>query len=393
MKNEFSSFISNYIENLKNVNDKAKANYFMDYLRAYLKANMGEETLENPDVFSVLDKDFLLDSIESYINEKQPVKGVAKDYKRTITDLCKEVCKKNEIKNDFLESASEQDDFNGITKEWFAHLKKSESRECMSSEEVEILDEAIRAFFDTENLESKINYSIEKINSRPNHYGWLVSAIALKLIQKFGLDNGTIANLKITDLNMEDRILGANGFKLPISEGLYSNFELYLKSRILVIKTQNTETDTLFVKRTGKPYCDINGNPDSGQLFLLMDSTLNHTSTTGLRYRTIIELVSKGANINLLFQLTGVTKEKIVEICIEDKADEDESSLENIFRGVKNPYILEKKKPRKGQLQCPYCGSYNDASSENWILIQVAGEEKKYLACRECRGLDGKVRY
>lgn len=119
-----------------------------------------------------------------------------------------------------------------------------------------------------------------------------------------------------------------------------------------------------------------------------MQETLEHREVTGLRYRTIIELVSKGANIHLLFQLTGVKPDKIAELCIEDK-----TSLENIFRGISNSYTLKQRKSKKGQLQCPYCGNYKDASSENWILIQVIGDDKKYLACRECRGIDGKYRY
>lgn len=366
-KSEFQNYVESYIAHLKNVNDKAKANFFVEYLQLY----MGKKALESPDVFDVLDKDFLLDSIDAYVKEKQPVKGVAEDYRRTILVLCKEICKKYIIENDFLESASEQTEFNEITKEWFEHLKKSESRECMSSEEAEILDEAIRDFFSSENLEHNINYSIDHTTSRPNHYGWLVSAIVLKLIQKFGLDNGTIANLKITDLNMEDRILYANGFKLPMSEVLFSYLKLYLQSRNLVIKKHNNQTNILFVKRNGTPYCDINGRPHSG-LFLILDSLFNHTSTAGLRYRRIIELVSKGANINLLCQLTGVDKETIVDICVDDKAN-----LENLFNTEKVLHYFDQRPTKIGQIQCPYCGTFNEASSENWILIQIEGDSKK----------------
>lgn len=355
-KSGFKLYIKNYIESLGNLNDKAKANFFIGNLKDY----MGKEALNNPDVFSVLDQEFLLDSIEMYIKEKHPVKGVAEDYRRTIISLCEAVCQRYGVKNSFLESAVEQKKFNEITKEWFENLKQSESRECISSKDSEILEEAIRSFFNTDELEEKIQYSIENIHTKPNYYGWMVSAIALKLIQNFGLDNGTIVNLKVSDLNMENRTIDANGFKLPISEELLSCFELYMKRRNLIVQSKNETTDFLFVKRNGASYCDINQRPDCGQLFLIMDSTLHHTTTTGLRYRRIIELVSKGANINLLFQLTGVKREKIAEICVEDK-----TSLERLLGDTSNNYIYGQKKFKKGLIRCPFCGNYKDASSDN----------------------------
>lgn len=384
MKIEFSSFISNYIENLKKFNDKPKANFFLDYLRS----TYGRKSLETSDAFGAIDKDILLDSIEAYINEKWPAKGVAEDYRRTIIELCEAVCKEYEIGNAFLESASEQEEFYETTREWFEHLKQSESRECMSSEEVEKLDEAIRLFFNTANLEEHIRKSIENKRIQNDYYRQLVSAISVKLVQKYGLANASIPDLKITDLNFEERILVVNGFKLHLGDELISYFELYLKSRALVVKNTDSKTDKLLITKDGKPYLNKNGYSQNDKLFALMQDTLGHKEATGLQYRTIIELVSRGANINLLSQLTGVKKETIADICVEDKA-----TLENIFADVHNPHIFGQRKAKKGQLQCPYCGSYSDASSENWILIQVAGEEKKYLACRECRGLDGKVRY
>ena len=38
------------------------------------------------------------------------------------------------------------------------------------------------------------------------------------------------------------------------------------------------------------------------------------------------------------------------------------------------------------KLRCPYCGRYVEGASDNWTLIQPNGDEKKYLACRECGG-------
>lgn len=384
MKTKLGDFLSNYTENLKKIMDKPKANFFLEYL----KSTYGRKSLETPAAFGAIDKEVLLNSIEVYINEKWPVKGVAEDYRRTIIELCETVCKEYEIDNAFLESASEQKDFYEITKDWFDHLKQSESRVCMSSEDVEKLDEAIRLFFNTENLENQIRKSIENKKIQNNYYRQLVSTISVKLVQKYALANATIPNLKITDLSMEGRTLIVNEFKLHLDDELIQCLELYLKSREWVVKATDSKTDKLFITKDGAPYLNKNGYSQNDKLFALMQDTLGHKEATGLQYRTIIELVSRGANINLLSQLTGVKKETIADICVEEKA-----TLENIFANVHSSHLWGRRNARKGQLQCPFCGSYNEASSENWILIQVPGDEKKYLACRECRGLDGKVRY
>lgn len=384
-KIHFNDYIENYIANLKNVNDKAKANFFIAYLRDYLAKYMGPATLDSPDIFSVMDKNFLLDSIEFYLNEIHPAKGVAEDYRRTIIELCKNVCSDYTIKNNFLESTTERSDFHKTTTDLFSSLKESESRECLPFEEFEILDSAIRKILSTDIVGSK---STEYNSFNPDFYKKLVSAIALRLVQKYGLANDTIPNLKIADLNMEDQILTVKGFQLYLSDELICNFALYLQNRAIVIKNNNVNADTLFITIDGEPYLNKNGHSENGKLFSLMKDALGHTKVTGLRYRTIVELVSKGANIHLLSQLTKVTESTIGEICNDDRR-----SLENIFRGTPNSYVSTQKIQRKGQMQCPYCGNYKNASAENWILIQIAGDERKYLACRECRGLDGKYRY
>ena len=376
-------YIEQYLESLKNINDKRKVKFFL----GCLTTDMGDDVLDNLDILSNLGKDYLLQSFGRYISES-PSKQAAGDYRRTMLNLCEAVCKDFDLKSEFLESATETNNFTETVKEWIELLEEPRSRECISFEEYEALDSEIQDVFSIYDLENQIINSIEIRNYKPNYYGRLVSAIALKLIQKYGLDNKTISNLRMDDLNMEERIILANGFRLPINEELLSCVELYLKFRDLVVTKAKIETNFLFIKKNATPYLDKNGNPDSGQLFLLMENALHHTITTSLRYKTIINLVSKGANINLLSQLTGVKSGTIAEMCSDDK-----KNLENLLGGINGTNLWIQKPIKKGYMRCPFCGNYKDADSENWILIQVAGEDKKHLACRECRGQDGKYKY
>lgn len=378
-----NEYIERYIEDLKNINDKRKARFFL----TCLKEDMGGEVLDDLTIFSTVGKEYLLECFERYVNES-PSKQAAGDYRRTILNICKKICEDFGLENDFLKSAIEIRDFDETVKEWIDLLEEPRSRECMSFEDYESLDSEIRCLFEHEDLENQVIKSIEIRNYKPNYYGRLVSAIALKLIQKYGLDNKTISNLKIDDLKLAEGVILASGFELPINGELLSYIELYLKFRNLVVSKEKSVTDFLFIKKNATPYLDKNGRPDCGRLFLLMDSALHHTTTTSLRYRTIINLVSKGANINLLSQLTGVTSGTIVEICPDDK-----KNLEKLIGGTSTVNSWGKKSVIKGYIRCPFCGNYKDAGSENWILIQVNGEDRKYIACRECRGLDGKYRY
>ena len=387
-KSEFNKYIENYIDNLNNKSDKRKVKFFLECL----ENDIGKEALDNPMVFGMVDKDYLLSGLLTYIDKNAPSKGVAEDYRRTSIELCKEVCKQYKIKNEFLESAPEQSEFIEISKLLIKELKESKSRECISFEDYEILDEEIRDFFSTEFLEEKIVASLKNEFYKPNYYERLISAIALKLVQKYGLSNKKIANLKIIDLNTDKRSLSINDFILPLDEKLFSNFTLYLKYRDLVIQSNDISTEFLFIKKDGTPYLDINGSTDSGQLFLLMYTALGHTSTTKLRYKTIIELVSKRVNVNLLSELTDVSEKTIGKICIDDD-NEYKGYLYDVLDGSTIMNALEEIKRQKGQIRCPFCGEYKDASSENWLLIQVKNEDKKHLACKDCRGRDGKYRY
>lgn len=76
-KNDLVNHIEIYISNLEKINDKSKARFFLNYLRAYANAEFGVNSLDTPDIFSVLDKGFFLATIESYIAEMQPAKNVA----------------------------------------------------------------------------------------------------------------------------------------------------------------------------------------------------------------------------------------------------------------------------------------------------------------------------
>jgi len=324
---EFS--IKRYIENSERIDKylKPKLKYFL----TYLKAELGKDALENPDILGVLDKEYLLDSLEFYIEKTSPSRQAAHDYRRAVTRLIELVCEDYDIENDLFASVAMRTEFNEEAKERILHLRDRMNRECMSDEDFELIDGRISDFFSTENLFDQVTQSIVNDGKKPNFYSQLVSAIALRLVQKYGLGNSIIANLKTSDLIIGDRMLEVNGIKLQLSEELVSAFELYRNIRNIVIQNQSNQTDLLFIKKDGGPYLDINNQADNNGLFFLMESAVGHKKVASFRYRTIIDLVLKGANIGLLAVLTDVKENTITKIC-RDNESELKANLESIFR-------------------------------------------------------------
>lgn len=381
--------LKEYIRNSQEIDSylKPKLRYFL----AYLQETLGDEIFFDTDAFSLIDGDYLLSSLEYYIDRTSPSKQTAQDYRRAVIRLLELICEDYNVGNEFLTIVSKQNDFIAAANTRIQHLREQENRKCISDEEFEAIDVIISDFFNTDNLEELIAKSIENEYMKPNYYGQLVSAIALKLVWKYALGNSVISGLTIQNLNMEAGILDVKGIKLHLDEELKSYFELYLKCRHLVTCKTNPTT-ILFVKKNGTPYIDANNQADNNGLFLLMQTAVNHKRVGSFRDRTIIDLVLKGANINLLAELSETKEETIEKIC-QDYKQELKQSLENIFCGGYTSNLRVYKKTQMGLMQCAFCGKYKDACSTNWILIQIKGEEKKYLACRECRGQDGTYKY
>ena len=66
--NTFEEYIAAYIETLEKVNDRPKAQFFIDYLKRYFGDSLGGG-LDSPVIFSIIDKDFLIENIRQYIKE------------------------------------------------------------------------------------------------------------------------------------------------------------------------------------------------------------------------------------------------------------------------------------------------------------------------------------
>ena len=113
-----------------------------------------------------------------------------------------------------------------------------------------------------------------------------------------------------------------------------------------------------------------------GSLFIWLKNVFNSNKTKRLQYKTIVDLVSRGANIELLHKLTETDSKTIAEICTGTK-----SEFEDLFKPTKH---ITNKKVLKGRFICPECKKMIEATSEKAVLLKHSNDDTLYLYCREC---------
>ena len=230
------------------------------------------------------------------------------------------------------------------------------------------------------------------VKQQNKFYSRFVSIVPTQLAIKFGLSNITIVNLRVNDLDLQNGILSVKGFQLPLSKELKDLMKIYYQMRTMIIDLSKSDIKDLFIKLDGKSFTsETNNVPDYASLFFFMKECIKTSACKRLSYKRIVELVDKGADIKTLSQLVDVTPEKIRSLCNID-SERAKSTLINI---VMEEYSESTKKEavHKGRMKCVYCGAIHDADSANWVLIQTESSGCKYIACKECRGRDGKYRY
>lgn len=347
----------------------------------------------------MLNEDDFIKAIEDYIEKASPARQTAQDYIRDVKSFFSMLYEEYGIRNAVFYDNEILAKFEKMTKPVIEKLREQENRECISDNDYEKLESDITEFLSKENLEELILQDIEenysKENKKSRYYSRFVSILPLKLAMKYALSNTTMTKIQLSDLDMEKKILLVNGFELELSEELINLFSVYLSMRARIIDLNHVKTDYLFLKLDGSSFMTRSqknaGQPNSTAFFFLMKESIGTNACKKLSYKRIVELVQKGVNINVLSDLVEVTVPTIKKICNLDTSIEKKELIDKIsdksFESERKPIIP------KGMMKCVYCGNVTDSAADNWVLIQRTDAAEKHLACRKCRGKDGKFRY
>jgi hypothetical protein len=158
-----------------------------------------------------------------------------------------------------------------------------------------------------------------------------ISGIITKIVILTAIKNQVISTLKISDYNKDLNSIKINNFWLHIPDTLGIQMKKYLSvwNELVIEKSDNSP---LFINKQGEA---INNNYNL--MFEVLQSSLGNRSAESVAKYTIMELIKKGANINLIQDLTSFGFDTCLhcqELVNEEKNKEDLKS--------KNRYIDSK---------------------------------------------------
>ncbi len=368
---------------------KPKLKYFFEYLDLKFPHSKKFDNI----YFELLDIDDLMESLEFFIEATSPAKQTADDYKRALRKFFEELRDEYGIKNDAFTDIVLSEKFEDAVKKRTQSLKQRSVKGQFTDEKLETLRDGVDEFLNTLNLDRLIEDEIQNYNGKSPYYNKFISALTIKLVMKFGLANKTIPRISVEDLDLDKGVLKVNGFDLHLDAALINFFRKYLAIRKQVTQMNSKDCDELFIRIDGNTIVINNGQADNNFLFCLMNELIKTSAGKQLSYTTIVDLVYKGADVDVLSKLVGVRPDTIRELCKKEDSELKEE-LELLFSGSKT--IIEKKtidKDYKGALKCTFCGKIHNTDSRNWILVQFGEESSKYLACKDCEGKSGRFKY
>lgn len=369
-----------------------KLRYFLEYL----ETNFLEEIQMDDKFLELLNEDDFLNAFRDYIDKASPARQTAQTYIRNVRNFFEMLHDEYGIRNPVFYDNEINIKFEKMKASIILELREQENKECISDEEFEKLHVEMDKFLCTPDLEEKMIREIENhysgVSQQNKFYSRFVSIVPIQLAMKFGLSNITLVNLKESDLDLPNGLLYVKGFQLPLTKALTDIMTIYCRMRTMIIEYSQSDIEDLFIKLDGKSFVSEKNNiPVYATFFFFMKECINTYACKRLSYKRIVELVDKGADIKTLSELVDVKPDTIRSICDVD-SEGAKSTLINII--MEQYSEGAKKEPvSKGNMKCVYCGKVHTADSANWLLIQTDDSDCKYLACRECRGKDGKYRY
>lgn len=390
-----SSFnLKNYQE--KNINTKIKV--FIEYL--YEKYGVYDSEEFDNEYFCLFNDEDLIESLENYISKNHvTAQGTAQNYLTYITDFFKMLNDKHGIKNDTFTDVYLYNQLISKSKKVIYKLKETESKSAATDEQFEVLNSGISDFLDKLVI-NDIYDEITKIKNgdikKVKIYNRFVSIISIKLIMKFALGNSTTISLVLESLDIENETISLNGFKLGLDKELVELFKIYLKIRDYILKLYSLNQSKLFIQIDGEPYIRDTPNrknfPYYYSFFMIMDDTIHTRSAELFASRRILEMLNEGIDISTIAKLSDMSIEKCIALQRSSSNDDEiNEKLQQFFyndENIRKKIIIKK----KGYLKCPFCGHEAKAISDEWILVQFENDDKKYLACRKCKGANGKQR-
>lgn len=387
------------LKEFEKTNTNTKKKIFIEYLYEKYGGANDNEGFDNV-YFHLVNDDDLIESLEYYIAKNSITAQVtAENYITYIAEFFKMLSEEHGIENEVFNNKSLNNKFLSKSKKIIGRLKLSVSKDCASDEQYEKLNDGMDKFVNELVINDIYNEIIQFKDGKIKNiklYNRFISIISIKLIMKFGISNLKTISLKFNDFDMIDNIVNVNGFRLELGKELTEIIIKYISVREYILKLYDVEQSNFFIKYNGTLYTtDSNNNKDKNKadycsFFKIMFDIIDTRSADLFSTRTILEMLSSGIDISTIVKLTDKSMKKCFKLQNNNNDEyEINKKLQLFFYKDK---FTEKKKiiKKKGYFKCPFCDNEVRAISDELVLVQFENDNAKYLACRECRGVNEK---
>ena len=371
-------------------NANAKLLSFFEYL--YIKLGLKEDEVFLKGYFEIVNENDLIESLNYYIVKNHVTAQItANNYISSITIFYEELYEKYGITNEIFLNSEMKKRLLKRTKEIITSLRKTESKDVASDEQYETLRIGLKdtmSQFEYESIRQELtDYNNKSIKNAEQYYS-LLSVITVNIVLEYAIKQISIARLLFSALNLGEKYIKINGYKLPLNDDMVRLFNLYLPIRSFVLQTFSENSEWLFVTAEGqsclRPTKGGKGQINYDTFFKVVgDYTEGKKSLTPFANKRIIEMIRARVDISTISELT---ERPATTIATLDNASRElrqkEEALSIFLKEDKNNFKIK----RKGYIDCPYCGNSYEAVSENWLLVQFAKNGKLYLACKACKG-------
>ena len=371
-------------------NANAKLLSFFEYL--YIKLGLKEDEVFLKGYFEIVNENDLIESLNYYIVKNHVTAQItANNYISSITRFYEELYEKYGITNEIFLNSEMKKRLLKRTKEIITSLRKTESKDVASDEQYETLRIGLKdtmSHFEYESIRRELtDYNNKSIKNTEQYYS-LLSAITVNIVLEYAIKQISIARLLLSALNLGEKYIKINGYKLPLNDDMVRLFNLYLPIRSFILQTFSGNSEWLFVTAEGqsclRPTKGGKGQINYDTFFKVVgDYTEGKKSLTPFANKRIIEMIRARVDISTISELTerpATTIAKLDDVSRELRQKEEALSI--FLKEDKNNFKIK----RKGYIDCPYCANSYEAVSENWLLVQFEKNGRLYLACKECKG-------
>lgn len=374
-------------------NANAKLLSFFEYL--YIKLGLKEEETFLKEYFEIINENDLIESLNYYIIKNHVTAQITADnYISFITTFYEELYEKYDVVNEVFLNLEMRKRLLKRTKGITTSLRKTESKDIASDEQYEILRNGLKdamSHFEYNSIRQEIVEYKNKTIKNTTQYYRLLSVITVNIVLEYAIKQISIVKLLLSDLNLGDKYIRINGYKLPLNDDMVGLFNMYLPIRSLILQTSSENGKWLFVTAEGqsclRPTKGGKGQINYDSFFKIVGEYMEgKKSLTLFAHKRIIEMIRAGVDITTISELTERPAATIAKL---DNAVREQGQKENALLTFLKEDKDNFKIKRKGYIDCPYCGHSYEAVSENWLLVQFEKDERLYLACKECQGKYG----